>query len=76
MWCGHQSLSPLICARYCPTGRAGDMGLVGDQVGDPVLDLVVALFECSRGMRGFGLGVSEIPECMCDVITVIFKRLI
>lgn len=52
------------------------MGLMGDQVADPVLDLVVALFECSRGTWGFGLGVSEIPECICDGITISFSRLI
>lgn len=50
--------------------KAWHRGLVGGQVGDPGLDLVVALCECGRGTWGFGLGVSEIPESMCDVIIV------
>ena len=52
------------------TAKAWHMGLVGGRVGDPGLDLVVALSECGRGTWGFGLGVSGIPESMCDVIIV------
>lgn len=64
------ALSAAPRGRLVTAAEARHTGLVGGRVGDPGLGLAVALSECSRGTWGFGLGVSEIPESMCDVIIV------
>lgn len=46
------------------------LDLLGDQMGRPDQGLIMELLDHTQRSWGFSLGVSELPECVYDVIIV------